>query len=98
MFSPPTTPSTGMPVSSSSSTLSTTTSTTTTTPVPAPVTTAEKTHGIAIDEPSASFFFFFRLVPCVYDYFSLGGSSSHSVYSRCAHSKQSSDASREALR
>lgn len=58
MFSPPTTPSTGTPISSSSSILSTTTTTTTTTtPVPAPVTTAEKTHGIAIDEPSASFFF-----------------------------------------
>jgi hypothetical protein len=48
MFSPPTTPNTGMPSPSS------TTTTTTTTSIPAPVTSAEKTHGIAIDEPSVA--------------------------------------------
>jgi hypothetical protein len=47
MFSPPTTPNTGTPSPSSSST-------TTTTSIPAPVTSAEKTHGIAIDEPSVA--------------------------------------------
>jgi hypothetical protein len=46
MFSLPTTPSTGLPSPSST--------TTTTTSVPAPVVSAEKTHGIAIDEPSVA--------------------------------------------
>jgi hypothetical protein len=50
MFSLPTTPNKATPSPPSS-----TPTTTTTTSVPAPVVSAEKTHGIAIDEPSASF-------------------------------------------
>ena len=50
MSSLPTTPNTTTPPL---------TSTTTTMPISAPAVSAEKTHGIAIDEPSASFFFFY---------------------------------------
>jgi hypothetical protein len=41
-------------------------STTTTMPISAPVVSAEKTHGIAIDEPSASFFFSFSFFSYIY--------------------------------